>query len=171
MIYSLLWKAGRAMKKQRSERGQSLVELAVSLLVLLYLLSGAVEFGLAFFQYVQLRDAAQEGALYGSMNPHDQTSIVNRVRNASYSPIDLRQADSSLPGYVTVNVKAKDKDSGADIPVTGACEGDGVEVTVKFDHKVFMPFMSKFIGSTITLNATVTDTILTPPQTDPTCAP
>ena len=42
------------MKKQKSERGQSLVELSISLLVLLYLLSGAVEFGLAFFQFVQL---------------------------------------------------------------------------------------------------------------------
>ncbi len=57
------------MKKQKSERGQSLVELSISLVVLLYLLSGAVEFGLAFFQFVQLRDAAQEGALFGSMNP------------------------------------------------------------------------------------------------------
>ena len=57
------------MKKFMKERGQSLVELAVSLVILLYLLSGAAEFGILFFQYVQLRDAAQEGALYGSMNP------------------------------------------------------------------------------------------------------
>ena len=43
------------MKKLKSERGQSLVELSISLVVLLYLLSGAVEFGLAFFQFVQRR--------------------------------------------------------------------------------------------------------------------
>ena len=59
----------------KSERGQSLVELAISLVILLYLLSGAVEFGILFFQYVQLRDAAQEGALYGSI-----TSSVQRSR-------------------------------------------------------------------------------------------
>lgn len=152
------------MKKQRSERGQSLVELAVSLLVLLYLLSGAVEFGLAFFQYVQLRDAAQEGALYGSMNAQNEANIITRVRGASSSPINL--ADASK---VDVTVTAKDKDTNATIPVTGACEGDALEVAVKFDHTVFMPFMSKFIGPKITLNATVTDTILAPPQTDPTC--
>ena len=58
------------MKNLKSERGQSLVELSISLVVLLYLLSGAVEFGLAFFQFVQLRDAAQEGALFGSMIGH-----------------------------------------------------------------------------------------------------
>jgi len=33
------------MKRFISERGQSLVELGVSLLILLYLLSGAAEFG------------------------------------------------------------------------------------------------------------------------------
>ena len=46
------------MKLIKSQRGQSLVELGVSLVVLLYLLSGAAEFGVLFFQYVQLRDAA-----------------------------------------------------------------------------------------------------------------
>ena len=62
------------MKKKfllpKSARGQSLVELAISLVVLLMLLSGAVEFGIIFFQFVQLRDAAQEGALYGSTHPY-----------------------------------------------------------------------------------------------------
>src|SRR6185436_11100089 len=96
------------MKRFISERGQSLVELGVSLLILLYLLSGAAEFGVLFFQFVQLRDAAQEGALYGSMNPWiDSTTAPNsdgkfeagelindaairaRVQNASSSPIDL----------------------------------------------------------------------------------
>jgi Flp pilus assembly protein TadG len=145
------------MNKQRSERGQSLVELAVSLLVLLYLLSGAVEFGLAFFQYVQLRDAAQEGALYGSMNPNVLAPIENRVRGASSSPINL--ADTSK---VTVTVTAKDKSSGSTKNLADACEGDALEVKVLYNHQVFMPFMSKFIGATIPLNAVVTDTVLSP---------
>ena len=71
------------------ERGQSLVELGISFLFLMFLLSGAVEFGLAFSQYVQLQDAAQEGALYGSMFPSDTVSIEERIRGASQTPIDL----------------------------------------------------------------------------------
>ena len=59
----------------KNERGQSLVELAISLTVLLYLLSGAVEFGIVFFKYIQLRDAAQEGALYASLYPLDTAGI------------------------------------------------------------------------------------------------
>ena len=155
------------MKNRNTERGQSLVELSVSLLVLLYLLSGAVEFGLAFFQFVQLRDAAQEGALFGSMDTSNAANIETRVRGASSSPIDL--ADISK---VTVAINATDKDSGASIPVTGACEGDGLEVVVSYNHIIFMPFIPQLIGSnTIPLNAHVTDTVLTPPQTDPDCAP
>jgi Flp pilus assembly protein TadG len=136
------------MKKTKSERGQSLVELSVSLLILLYLLSGAVEFGIAFFQFVQLRDAAQEGALYGSMNPGAQDLIKARVWGASNSPIDLTTIDP-------------------DISYTGApCEGNAITVSLTYNHTVFMPFMSAIIGSSIPLNATVTDTILAP-----TCGP
>lgn len=132
------------MIRPKRERGQSLVELSVSLLVLLFLLSGAVEFGIAFFQFVQLRDAVQEGALYGSMNPDDTSGITARVRGASNKPIDL----STLTPVITY--------SGA------ACEGNAITVSLTYNHVVFMPFMSAIIGPTLPLNASVTDTILTP---------
>lgn len=156
------------MKHLKSERGQSLVELSISLLVLLYLLSGAVEFGLAFFQFVQLRDAAQEGALFGSMDPSG--AIETRVRGASSSPIDLAQNDPSLPGYVAVTITATDVNTGAAIAPTGACEGDALTVTVSYDHQVFMPFIPQLIGQDfIALNAVVTDTVLSPVQTSASC--
>lgn len=135
------------MKKFKSERGQSLVEFSISLVIILWLLAGAVEFGIALFQYIQLRDAAQEGALYGSINPKDTTGIEARVRAASSSPIDL--ADT---GQVTVNVTT----SGS------GCVADGVTVTVSFNHQLFMPFATLFTGGNtiIPLSASVTDTIL-----------
>jgi Flp pilus assembly protein TadG len=152
------------MKKLMRERGQSLVELAVSLLILLYLLSGAAEFGVLFFQYVQLRDAAQEGALYGSMNPYvdsvvadgkftvgepvNQAGIESRVRAASSSPINLGD---------TTNVLVAASGDGM------YCEGHAVQVTVSFTHHIFMPFIPQLIGRTeIPLSASVTDTILSP---------
>lgn len=137
----------------RSAKGQSLVELAISLLILLYLLSGAVEFGIIFFQFVQLRDAVQEGALYGSINPHDAAAIEDRAQAASDKPIDL----STVSFTVTVTDPA-----GVDKDIALACEGDGITVSATFNHQVFMPFMSAFIGPTIPLNAEVTDTVLTP---------
>jgi hypothetical protein len=148
------------MKKRlnlpRSAKGQSLVELAVSLVILLYLLSGAVEFGIIFFQFVQLRDAAQEGALYGSINPPTSAgdtakinAIVTRAKSASSSPIDLINDPN-----VTVSVT---------VPDGKYCESGSLQVQVGYPHQIFMPFLPQLIGrSTIPLNAQVTDTILTP---------
>ena len=134
------------MKNKKTERGQSLVELAISLVILLYLLGGAVEFGMAFFQFVQLRDAVQEGALYGSMNPDDTSGITARVRGSSGSPIDLSTLTPTF-AYSSSN----------------HCEGEGITVTLTYDHKIFMPFIPQILNTdTIPLTASVTDTILSP---------
>ncbi|MBN1452854.1 MAG: pilus assembly protein [Anaerolineales bacterium] len=132
------------------ERGQSLVEFAISLTVIMMLLAGAVEFGIALFQFVQLRDAAQEGALYGSIHPGDDANIEARVRSASLSPIDLQNDPD-----VTVVISYPD----------GApnCEGKGIQVNVSYPHRIGMPFIGPIIGSnTIPLTGSVTDTILRP---------
>ena len=136
------------MKKNKSERGQSLVELAISLVILLILLAGAVEFGMAFFQFVQLRDAAQEGALYGSLNPSDNAGIMARIRGSSDSPVKLSDSSVVPDGNIAITVVG-----GA------ACEGNGLKVEISYSHVTFMPF---FPFSTIPLKASVTDTILSP---------
>ena len=58
------------MKNQNTdtkERGQAIVELATSLVILLTLLAGVVDLGRALFTWITLRDAAQEGASYASV--------------------------------------------------------------------------------------------------------
>ena len=141
------------MKNNKSERGQSLVEFAISLVVILWLLAGAVEFGIALFQYIQLRDAAQEGALYGSINPPasagdtNYQNIEDRVKAASNSPINLA-SDLNVVIKITWS--------------NSACVADGLTVRVEYPHKLFMPFATLFTGGndTINLGAEVTDTIL-----------
>jgi Flp pilus assembly protein TadG len=146
------------IKGERSERGQSLVEFAISLVILLYLLSGAVEFGIIFFQYVQLRDAAQEGALFGSTDAENTAGIESRVRASSSSPIDLTNSDPQTGVTITTTI------IGA--PCEGNNGGNAIEVNVSYRHKIFMPFMPALMGRSadpyVTLNATVTDTILRP---------
>ncbi len=139
-----------SIRQPKRERGQSLVELAISLTVILLLLSGAVDFGMAFFSYVALRDAAQEGALYGSMNPTDINGVVTRVRNASTNPVNLKD-----PNKVTVTP----------VILGSACQGsdNAIQVTVSYDYPIMMPFMGAIIGGqTIHLSASATDTILSP---------
>jgi Flp pilus assembly protein TadG len=133
---------------RRGERGQSLVELALSLTVILLLLSGAVDFSIAYFSFTAMQDAAQEGALYGSINPEDEEGIITRVRSASSNPVDLDNEDLvdvvvTLPG--------------------DACEGNEVRVNVIYDYPISMPFIGAIIGTQqIKLTAGVADTILQP---------
>lgn len=149
------------MKRKISERGQSLVEFGISLVVILLLLAGAVEFGIALFQYIQLRDAAQEGAVYGSICP-DSVDIEERVRNASSSPIDLTDDDPTSPDYVDVQVEGRNKDDGAPKAMNLLGASDGVFVRVTYNHQIFMPFATLFTGgsTTIPINVSVTNTVL-----------
>lgn len=138
-----------------NQRGQSLVELAISITILMFLLSGLIEFGMIFFQFVQLRDAAQEGALYGSITPNaSDADIALRAKGASNSPIKL-DTDPNLEVLVTYP-----DDNG----LPKVCEGDGVKVTMTFHHKILMPFLPKLIGGNVVpISASVTDTILNRP--------
>ncbi len=156
----------------RSSRGQSLVELAISLTIMLLLLSGAVTFGMAYFSYVAMRDAAQEGALFASTDPcvdsnasgacnaGDDVNLAGiraRVRGASTAPIDFRVGGPVPDGYITAaTIGSPCEDSTGGIP-------NAVRVTVEYDYPVFMPFLGAIIGGQqIHLTATVTDTILEP---------
>lgn len=158
--------------RAKKERGQSLVELAISLTAMLLLLSGAVTFGMAFFSYVSLRDAAQEGALFGSINPcilesdgtcHrnslvNQAGIRERVRASSTSPVNLSNTTTIPDAYITSVATTTQPCEGSD----SSGNQNAIQVTVQYDYPVFMPFLGVLSGQTIHLTATVTDTILEP---------
>jgi Flp pilus assembly protein TadG len=132
--------------KNSNERGQSLVELALTITLLFVLLAGIVDLGSAFFSFIALRDAAQEGALYGSIHPDDTGVIEARVRSASDRPVDL-----SGPNV------AVDVDPGT------ACEGGELTVTVTYTYQISMPFIGAILNTQeIPIRASVTDTILSP---------
>ena len=154
------------MKEKRKltakQRGQSLVEFAITLPILVLLLLGTVDFGMALFSYSMLRDAAQEGAFYGSFNPANTEEIENRARNISpraddtvfSSPVQLRDTD-----LIKVNVKVLGKScQGAENGVANS-----IQVNVSYRYPILMPFIGRLIGSnTIPLTGTATNVILQP---------
>jgi Flp pilus assembly protein TadG len=152
----------RKRRLAQSERGQSLVELAITLPILLLLLLGTLDFGMAIFSYSMLRDSAQEGAFYGSFNPSNVAEIENRARNISpraedvvfSSPVQLRDTD-----LVKVNVKVLGKSC------QGAQSGvaNSIQVNVSYRYPLLMPFIGRLIdSSTIPLTGTATNVILQP---------
>lgn len=146
----------------KNEKGQSLVELAVSLVALLILLAGVVDLGRAAFYYIAMRDAAQEGASFGSIYPNQCYAIEDRVRASLVDQTDIQ---------VTINIKLAEGETASwstvgctEATQQMACEGNVVEVSVKDpDFPITMPFLGSVLGrQSIVLDTTIQDTIIRP---------
>jgi Flp pilus assembly protein TadG len=59
----------------KANHGAAMVELALLLPVLMLILVGAIDYGRAYFVYLEVVNAAHAGAEYGSLNPTDTTGI------------------------------------------------------------------------------------------------
>jgi len=90
---------------KKKERGQSMLEFALVLPVLLVVLAGVLDLGRLYFAYVAVTDAAGEGASYAAIHPDDTAEIIARAQDATggvveidpdmidvYQPPDLDQA-------------------------------------------------------------------------------
>ena len=115
---------GRASGKQkRRERGQSLVETAVVLPILLLLVAAIVDFGRAFDVYIVLTNAAREGARWGSVNPQLSEAEVAQIviddvlgSGTNITPIDEFDGD---------NVTVLGQEAGSEeVTVTVTCDFD-----------------------------------------------
>ena len=73
---------------QQSEKGQSLVELALVLTLLLLLLTGIIDLGSMFYTYTALQDTTQEGAIYAAKYPTQPAAIASHVRESADRPLD-----------------------------------------------------------------------------------
>ena len=145
-----------------AQRGQSLIELAISFPIMLLLLLGTIDFGMALYSFLILRDAAQEGAIYGSFNPSNKIEIESRARNIAPNDTDaLFFFPVKLNDEVVVQI---------DILTPGEeCQGstDGIihtiTVNASYDYPMLMPFAEQVIGSRfIPLTAEATNVILQP---------
>jgi Flp pilus assembly protein TadG len=154
-------------KSQTKQRGQSLVEFALSLTILLFLVVGIVDVSRALFTYLSMRDAAQEGALYASFNPTDTAGVVERTCQASsmLDDLDCGTAATCSGGVCDVDIALNL--SGDACMETGGGIQNHVEVVVSYDHfPLTMPLIGGLVGAdadyTIPIRASVTDTIIFP---------
>lgn len=149
----------KTISNLRSEQGQSLTEFALSLVILLTLLAGVVDLGRMFFAYIIIRDAAQEGAVFGSIAPKDdlptfKNEVEDRVKAAFTDPAD----SSNVPIDITkLNVQTDM------IGSTCASPGNGVQVKVEYSVPITMPFLGMVVGAqNMNMAAIVQNAILSP---------
>jgi len=110
------------VKGQEGRRGQSLVEFAICLSVLILIFLGVFDLGRVFHTYIVITNAAREGAYYGAMHADDHAGIVTRV---------ISEAQSSAVSLSAENVTI----SGS------AVSGTPISVCVDFAFSLFSTFL------------------------------
>ncbi len=145
------------------EKGQSLIELAISMIILLILLAGIVDLGRALFTRFTLMDAAEEGIIYGIGFPTDCNQIVERIQANLSSRV--------LPESVSISVNIERNDGTFStcyiIPFAEVYAGKILRVNVSSDFAIGMPFLGSFVGGqSIPLEVEANGIILRPPPPD-----
>jgi Flp pilus assembly protein TadG len=122
------------MKCLRNEKGQSLVEFAILLPLLLLLLMGILEFGLMLNSYLSINNSAREGARLG---------IVDGS-NLEISELITNLSTNLNAENLVVNI----------IPLEGSRKsGDTLTVEVVYNYQVIIPIISNILNDVVVLKA------------------
>lgn len=119
----------------RDEKGQSVVEFALVVPILLLLVLGIMEFGRAYSANLTLQNAAREGARLAVTGATD-ARITQRVKDS---------APTLDPARINVSVTPSSRH-----------QGDNVVVTVTYDFQYLTPFIQDLAGSLRTFQQQVT---------------
>jgi len=104
-------------------RGDSLVEFALIVSVLMTIIIGIIDFGRAVYAYSVVANAAREGARYGVMAPDDHAGITARIHDTAVG-LDPAQLSISVTNAETT-----------------------IEVSVSYNFELVTPLMADVLGS------------------------
>lgn len=121
----------------KDEQGQSLVEVALLLPILLLLLVGIIDFGRVLYSYTHMQLATQEIVRLGGLGEGD-AEITQFARDY------IQFQDPSL---LTVNISPNESNRSS---------GDYMTVTLEYPLELVTPFISTLFPSPIQLSANST---------------
>jgi hypothetical protein len=117
------------MMKNNKQSGQSLLEFAITLPLLLLLIMGVFDLGRGIYYYSAVHNAAREGARYGAVNHCDLTGIKDQAE----------QMAGLGDGLV---VKEPQQ-----VFVPGTDQLDYVLVSVEYNFETVTPLLGTFLGN------------------------
>jgi Flp pilus assembly protein TadG len=128
--------------RETTQRGESLVELALVSFLLVLLLVGVIDFGRAFNSYEVITNASREGARYASRLPHDRDGIVAAAQDETEgTSVTLEDADIAVEPELV----------GDPFVWSDAQRGEPITVTVSYD---FPTILGDIVGAdSLTLRA------------------
>lgn len=156
------WNLGLAVSRARKESrangeaGSTLVETAVSILILLTFLMGIMEISLAGYTYHIVSELAQEGTRYAMIRGSTAAGSAGTACAAPGPPTCVAQSadiqsfvtNFGFPGIdsskMTVTPSWSAFASGSSCPGTGPCNspGNSVTVQVQYSFPIAVPFVS-----------------------------
>lgn len=134
-----------SVQPPRKSRGQSLVELAVALPILLLLMLGTLDLGRMFFDYIEMRNAVREGAAYAARFPTDSAGAQSRVTSHGGFVASATVGAPSFSGNCT----------------TAGGTGTVTMTATKTFNPITTSFLSGFGLGSVTLSASATMRCLT----------
>lgn len=144
-----------AASRNSGEKGASLLETALGMLILLPMIFGIIEISLALYTYHFISEAAREGTRYAivrgdscmGMNGCDASAaqIQSYLQNLGYPGID--------PNAMTVNTVWSAYPAGGTCNPNANCKNRGnlVQVTVNYQYPLTIPFIP---ARTISMSST-----------------
>jgi hypothetical protein len=143
-------------RRHSAAEGQSMVEFAISAVIMIMILIGIADLGRAYYTYVALNNAAGEGAAYGSFNPKCQRASSG-TGCADPNNIEFRAKNESLEGFIrTQNIQSVEI---ATTNPTSPQLGDPVTVTLVYDYDFMTPYFALLGLDSLTLRARATSPI------------
>ena len=132
-----------------------MVEFALVLPLMLFLLAMAIDFGRLFYAYVAVENAAKEGAIYGAQNPICATdasaSLCPDPQNVEWRV--LNEA-ANLPGLQVTTIECRERASGIAYGDLRSCkDGDTYVVASTFDFQLITPILNDVLGTGLTLQS------------------
>ena len=153
-----------AIRRLREEQGQSLVETALSIMMLLCLIFAVIEACFGVYSLHYMANAAHEAARYAivrgggwgptcdgtgaagsgygsSMCQASPTDIANFVANRDFPGISLTASDVCVEYFSSVPASASTACNGNTSP---NADGDIVQVTITYPFSFNLPFLSNY---------------------------
>lgn len=150
-----------SLRSLTRDRGQSLVEFALVVPILLLLFAMAVDLGRLFYAYVAVENAAKEGAAYGATNPicSDDTRAICAGTNNVEARVTLEAG--SLPGGVTPTlIQCQAPNGSPRVPLTECRDGDTYVVRAAHTFDLVTPILGQVLGNSLVLTSEARSRVL-----------
>jgi len=139
----------RAISALRNCSGVSSVEFAVALPVLITLLTVLVDFGIGFYEKMEVEDAAQAGTHYALLHGWDSSAIQDAVTNATKLSVSASPSPTKTCGCPSGSAVTA-VTCGA-VCASGLSAGTYVTVNAQASYTPLITY--PILGSSVTLSA------------------